>query len=159
MKITILSCGDIKEKYFIDAINEYKKRLSKYTDVILTKVKDEPIVDNPSQAEIDKVKRVEGERLIKAIPSNNYVIVLDLKGVMLSSEELAAKMSEIFTYNSANITFIIGGSLGLSKEDIDKANYRLCFSKMTFPHKLMQVILLEQIYRAFKINNNETYHK
>ncbi len=159
MRITILSVGSIKEKYFIDAIEEYSKRLSKYTKVNFIKVNDEAINDNPSENEINIIKNKEGNKIIKSIPKDDYIVCLDLKGKMLSSEELASKLDEIFTYHSANITFIIGGSLGLSDEVLNMADFRLCFSKMTFPHKLMQVILLEQIYRAFKINNNETYHK
>ena len=107
----------------------------------------------------NQIKDIEGERLLGVIPQNSYKIVLDLKGDMLSSLELASKIEQISTYNNSNISFIIGGSLGLSKKVLDSADYHLCFSKMTFPHKLIQVILLEQVYRAFKINNNETYHK
>ena len=159
MKITILSVGNIKEKYFIDAIGEYTKRLSKYCKINEVVLPDLAINDNPSDKEIEIIKNKEGMKIIDSIPKDSFVITLDLKGKMLSSTDLAAKMDEIFTYNSSEITFIIGGSLGLSKEVIDKANFSICISKMTFPHKLCKVILLEQIYRAFKINNNETYHK
>ena len=159
MKITILSVGAIKEKYFIDAINEYSKRLSKFTKVEFIKVNDEPIPDNASLKEEEAVKNKEGEKLLKAMPSNSFKIALDLRGEMLTSEGLAKKISEIFTYGNSNIVFIIGGSLGLSRDVIKAVDYKLCFSKMTFPHKLMQVILLEQVYRAFKINANEVYHK
>lgn len=159
MKIYIVSVGNIKEKYLKDAINEYSKRISKFCKVEFINVSDEPIVDRPSQKEIDNVKAKEGEKLLKVIPSNSYKIVLDLKGEMLSSEDLAKKVLDIFSYHNANISFIIGGSLGLDKKVLDSADYHLCFSKMTFPHQLMQVILLEQVYRAFKINNNESYHK
>ena len=117
------------------------------------------ICDNPSDKEIEIVKDKEGERLKKIIPSNSYKIVLDLKGQMLDSIELSKKISDVFSYNNSNISFIIGGSLGLSNEILKNADYHLCFSKMTFPHQLMQVILLEQIYRSFKIINNEVYHK
>lgn len=159
MKIYIVSVGNIKEKYLIDAINEYTKRLSKYTKVEFLKVSDEAINDHPSDKEIDIIKNKEGEKILKILPSNSYKVALDLKGEMLSSEGLASKMLDIFSYHNANISFIIGGSLGISKAVLDICDYHLCFSKMTFPHQLMQVILLEQIYRAFKINNNETYHK
>ena len=159
MKITILTVGSIKEKYLKDAILEYSKRISKFSKIEILSVGDEAIVDNPSDKEINIVKEKEGEKLLKILPSNSYKIALNLKGEMLSSEELASKMLNIFSYNNANITFVIGGSLGLGKNILDKMDYHLCFSKMTFPHQLMQVILLEQIYRAFKINHNETYHK
>ena len=159
MKITILSVGNIKEKYFIDAIGEYTKRLSKYCKINEIFLPDLAINDNPSDKEIEIIKNKEGMKIIDSIPKDSFVITLDLKGKMLSSTDLAVKIDEIFTYNSSEITFIIGGSLGLSKEVIDKANFSICISKMTFPHKLCKVILLEQIYRAFKINNNETYHK
>ena len=159
MKIYIVSVGSIKEKYLKDAINEYSKRISKFSKVEFINVSDEPIVDKPSQKEIDTVKAKEGDKLLKAIPNNSYKVVLDLKGEMISSEGLASKMLDIFSYHNANISFIIGGSLGLDKRVLDSADYHFCFSKMTFPHQLMQVILLEQVYRAFKINNNESYHK
>lgn len=159
MKISIISVGNIKEKYLKDAISEYSKRLSKYTKIEFINVSDEAINDNPSQKEIDIIKNKEGEKILKVLPSNSYKIALELKGNMLSSEELASKLLNIFSYHNANISFIIGGSLGLSKNVLDVVDYKLCFSKMTFPHQLMQVILLEQVYRAFKINNNETYHK
>ena len=159
MKITILGVGTIKEKYFIDAIKEYSKRISKFSKVEFITVSDEPIPDNASEKEEEIIKNKEGEKILKAIPSNSYKVALDLHGQMLDSVELANKISDIFTHGNSNIVFIIGGSLGLSKSVIDSVDYKLCFSKMTFPHKLMQVILLEQIYRAFKINNNETYHK
>lgn len=159
MKIYIVSVGNVKEKYLIDAINEYTKRLSKYTKVEFLKVSDEAINDHPSDKEIDIIKNKEGEKILKILPSNSYKVALDLKGEMLSSEGLASKMLDIFSYHNANISFIIGGSLGISKAVLDICDYHLCFSKMTFPHQLMQVILLEQVYRAFKINNNETYHK
>ena len=159
MKISIISIGNIKEKYLKDAINEYTKRLSKYTKVEFLKASDEAICDNPSPKEIEMIKNKEGEKILKMLPENSYKIALDLRGDMLSSEELANKVLDICSYHNSHISFIIGGSLGISKAVLDKVDYKLCFSKMTFPHQLMQVILLEQVYRAFKINNNETYHK
>ena len=159
MNVKILCVGKIKEKFYRDAIDEYVKRLSKYCSVTVTEVPDEKTSENASDTEIDIVKDKEGERLLKLIPDNSYKVVLDLKGTMLTSVELANKISDVFTYQNSNISFIIGGSLGLSDAVLKSADYHLCFSKMTFPHQLMQVILLEQIYRAFKINNNETYHK
>ncbi len=153
MKINIISVGKIKEQYFIDGIEEYRKRISKYSNIELITVMDES-----NDLDEKTVKKKEGERILSKIPSNSYTIVLDLGGKELDSIEFAKKLDSI-TSISSTINFIIGGSLGLDKEVIDKADYRLSFSKFTFPHKLMKLILLEQIYRAFKINNNESYHK
>ena len=159
MKINILSVGSIKEKYFLDAILEYSKRISKYAKVEFINVADEPIPNNASLKDEELIKNKEREKIIKAIPKGSYVVALDLKGEMLDSVQLSEKIKNISTYESSIITFIIGGSLGLSKDVLNVSKYRLCFSKMTFPHKLIQVILLEQIYRSFKILNGETYHK
>jgi len=159
MKINVVSVGSIKEKYFKDAISEYSKRLSKYCSVEFFEVKDEMIKDNSSEKDDEIVKRTEGERILKVIPKNSFIILLDLRGEMLDSVAFSKKIDDITKYGNSNITFIIGGSIGVSKEVYDAADYKLCFSKMTFPHKLMKVILLEQVYRAFKILNNETYHK
>ena len=153
MKINIISVGKIKEQYFIDGIEEYKKRITKYANIELITVMDES-----NDLDEKTVKKKEGERIISKIPNNSYTIVLDLKGKELDSIEFAKKMDEI-TNISSTINFIIGGSLGLDSSVIEKANYKLSFSKFTFPHKLMKLILLEQIYRSFKINNNESYHK
>lgn len=159
MKISIISVGKLKEKYLVDGIAEYKKRISKYAEVNEIVLKDEPIPDKSNDTIDNDIKFKEGKKIIENIPQNSFVITLDLKGHMLDSVELANKIEEIKTYNNSHIVFIIGGSLGISKEVLTKANYSLCFSKMTFPHQLMKLILMEQIYRAFKINNNETYHK
>ena len=159
MKIYVVSVGQIKEKYLKDAITEYSKRISKYAKVEFLTASDEAINDNPSDKEIEVIKKKEGEKILKLIPQNSYKIALDLRGEMLDSIELSKKFLDIFSYHNSNITFIIGGSLGIAKEVLDVCDYKLCFSKMTFPHQLMQVILLEQVYRSFKINNNETYHK
>ena len=153
MKINIISVGKIKEQYFIDGIEEYRKRLTKYTNIELITVMDEP-----NELDSKVVKKKEAERILSKIPSNSYTIVLDLGGKELDSIEFAKKIDEIKNVAST-INFIIGGSLGLDEEVIKRADYRLCFSKFTFPHKLMKLILMEQIYRAFKINNNESYHK
>lgn len=159
MKITIMSVGNIKEKYLKDAILEYSKRISKYSEIDFINVDDEPIKDNASEKEIEMVKNKEALKLLKRLPQNSYKIALNLKGKMLTSPELAQKVLDICSYNNSHIVFVIGGSLGLGDELLAQMDYHLCFSKMTFPHQLMQVILLEQIYRAFKINNNEIYHK
>ena len=153
MKINIISVGKIKESYFIDGIEEYKKRISKFANIELITVMDES-----NDLDDKTIKKKEAERLLSKIPSNSYTIVLDLKGKELDSIEFAKKMDDI-TSISSTINFIIGGSIGLDQSVIDKADYKLCFSKFTFPHKLMKLILLEQIYRSFKINNNESYHK
>ena len=153
MKINIISVGKIKEQYFIDGINEYSKRISKYANI-----ESITVMDESNDLDEKTVKKKEGERILSKIPNNSYTIVLDLNGKELDSVEFAKKMDEI-TNISSTINFIIGGSLGLDKEVIDKASFRLSFSKFTFPHKLMKLILLEQIYRSFKIINNESYHK
>ena len=154
MKITIISVGNIKESYFLEAIKEYKKRLSKYVTL------NEIVIDEyPNIKDENKVKEKEGEAILKAIPKDSYVICLTLDGLSLDSVGLSNKLKEIFTYHSSHLCFIIGGSLGLDSSVINKASLKLSFSKLTFPHKLFKVILLEQIYRSFKILNNETYHK
>ena len=159
MKISIISVGKLKEKYLEDGIKEYIKRLSKYTEVNEIVLKDEPIPDKSNDTIDNEIKIKEGRRIIDAMPQNSYKIALDLRGEMLDSPELAKKILQIQTYNNSHIVFIIGGSLGISSEVIENVDYKLCFSKMTFPHQLMKLILMEQIYRAFKINHNETYHK
>lgn len=158
MKITIISVGKIKEKYLNDAINEYEKRISKYAKVENIILPDEETPANASKAQEAQIIDTESKRIIKAIPRNSFVIVLDIKGEEIDSVTFSKKIDEFFS-KSSNLTFIIGGSLGMSSEVKRLANYRLSFSPMTFPHMLMKVIMLEQIYRAFKILNNETYHK
>jgi 23S rRNA (pseudouridine1915-N3)-methyltransferase len=159
MKITLISVGKIKEKFFTDAINEYVKRLSKFCKLNEEVIQDERADDNFSQAEIEQVKEKEGIKILSKIPKNSYVIVLDVKGKQLSSEELAEKIKTLGIDGKSDITFIIGGSNGLSQDVLNISDFKLSFSKMTFPHQLFKVILLEQIYRAFKINAGESYHK
>ena len=150
--IKIICVGKIKEKFLKEAIEEYKKRLTKYTKLEIIEVSD---IDNPSKnIVLDKEK----ELIQKHIDIKDYVITLEIEGNMLSSRELAFKIDSIFNTHS-NITFIIGGSYGLHEEIKQRSNYKLSFSKLTFPHQLFRVLLLEQIYRSFKILNNETYHK
>jgi len=158
MKITVISVGKIKEKYLKEAIEEYSKRLSRYSKLDIIEVKDEHAPDNLSEKDIEIIKGKEGERILSKL-KDSFLIALAIEGKQLSSDDLAKKIKEIQTYNASHITFVIGGSLGLSKEVLQKANFKLSFSNMTFPHQLMKVILLEQIYRAFRINNNEPYHK
>jgi len=150
--IKIICVGKIKEKYLNEAIKEYEKRLSKYTKLKIIEVSD---IDNPN---IEIVLNKEKELIEKHIEEKDYVITLEIEGNMLSSVELASKINNIFNTNS-NITFIIGGSYGLHNDIKNRSNYKLSFSKLTFPHQLFRVNLLEQIYRVFKINNNESYHK
>jgi len=150
--IKIICVGKIKEKYLLEAIEEYKKRLSKYTKLEIIEVQD---VDNQS---VDVVLNKEKELIQKHITEKDYVITLEIEGNIISSIELANKIDNIFNTNST-ITFIIGGSYGLHQDIKNRSNYKLSFSKLTFPHQLFRVNLLEQIYRTFKINNNESYHK
>lgn len=159
MNINIISVGKIKEKYLKNAINEYSKRLSRYCNLTHIQVNDEKAPENLSEIEKEKIKEKEGERILKHIKDGTYVISLAIDGDMLSSEKFAKKLDQLAIQGESNIVFIIGGSLGLSKEVLNKAKYRLSFSTMTFPHQLMKVILLEQIYRGFRINKGEPYHK
>lgn len=159
MKITIICVGKIKEKYLSDAIKEYSKRLSKYCKLEIIEVSDEKTEENASPALINQIKDKEGERILKYIKDSSYVITLEILGEMISSESLANKIDKLGLSGTSHITFIIGGSLGLSDKVCERSNYKLSFSKMTFPHQLMRVILLEQIYRSYKINMKEPYHK
>jgi len=159
MKITIISVGKIKEKFFIDAINEYAKRLSKFCKFNEEVIPDERADENYSVSEIEQVKLKEGTKILNKISKNSYVVALDVKGTQLSSEELAQKINSLGIEGTSDITFIIGGSNGLSNDVLIRADYKLSFSKMTFPHQLFKVILTEQIYRTFKINAGEAYHK
>ncbi|MDM8534879.1 23S rRNA (pseudouridine(1915)-N(3))-methyltransferase RlmH [Clostridiaceae bacterium HSG29] len=159
MKITIISAGKVKEKYFLSAIDEYVKRLSRYTKMEFISLKQGHTTQEMSEKDILNVKEDEGRRILDRISEREYVIALDLKGTELTSEKFSDKIQNLRVTGKSNITFIIGGSHGLSGKVLKRADYKICFSKMTFPHKLMKVILVEQIYRAFKIINNEPYHK
>lgn len=159
MNITIISVGKIKEKYLKSAINEYSKRLNRYCKLKLIEVSDEKAPENLSQTEMENIKDKEGEGILKNVKEGTYVIALDIKGKMISSEELAKKLDTLGIQGKSNIVFIIGGSLGLSKNVLNRADFKLSFSPMTFPHQLMKVILLEQVYRGFRINRGEPYHK
>ena len=158
MKITIIAVGKIKEKYLVEGIKEYSKRLSRYTKLDIIEIPDEHAPENLSKKELDIIKDKEGKKIESRI-KDSYVIALAIKGIMFTSEELANKIEDIKTYNSSHITFIIGGSLGLSNSVLRKVDLQMSFSEMTFPHQLMRLILLEQVYRSFRINNNEPYHK
>lgn len=159
MQIKILSVGKIKEKYLTEGIKEYEKRLSRYCRMQMVQVPDEKTPDKASQALEEQIKATEGERLLRHISENEYVIALALDGEMLDSVSLSKKIERLGIEGKSNVTFVIGGSLGLSDAVLKRADYKLSFSKMTFPHQLMKMILLEQIYRSYRIINNEPYHK
>lgn len=155
--INLVCIGKIKEDYLKNAITEYSKRLSKYCKLNIIELNDEAIPDNLSDKMTENIKKLEGSRILSNI-KNSYIISLDLRGKQYSSEEFSNKLENISISNSS-ITFIIGGSLGLSKNVIESSNELISFSKMTFPHQLIRVFLLEQLFRAFKIQNNEKYHR
>lgn len=160
MKITLLTVGKIKEKFYCQAIDEYAKRLSRYCKLNIIEVADEKTPDNASEATEKQIKEKEGERLLKHLENEQaYVIVLAIDGAMLDSIQLSEKIEQLGVTGKSHLVFIIGGSLGLSDAVIKRADYKLSFSKMTFPHQLMRVVLLEQIYRGYRIMNNEPYHK
>ena len=159
MKITVLCVGKVKEKFYRDAIDEFAKRLSRYCKLEIVEVSDEKTEEQASETEIRLVKEKEGERLLKNIKDDAYVITLCIDGKQLDSEELSEKIEKLGIQGTSHIYFVIGGSLGLADAVIKRADYKLSFSKMTFPHQLMRVILLEQIYRSYRIMNNEPYHK
>ena len=159
MKITVLTVGKIKEKYLRDAIAEYSKRLSRYAKLEIIEVADEKTPDNASETVETNIKNKEAERLLKYIRDDAYLITLEIKGKQLTSEELAQKIDTLGVQGTSHIIFVIGGSLGLGEEVLKRSNYALSFSKMTFPHQLMRVILLEQIYRSYRIISHEPYHK
>lgn len=159
MKISIITVGKIKEKYLRDAIAEYTKRLSKYCKLEIIEVADEKTQENASQIMEEALRAKEAERILKHVKSDSFIITLEIAGKQLSSEELADKIEKLGIQGVSHITFIIGGSIGLGQEVLAKSNYALSFSKMTFPHQLMRVILLEQVYRSYRIINGEPYHK
>ena len=159
MKITVISVGKIKEKYFTGAIEEYAKRLSRYCKLDLIEVPDEKTPDGASEGLELQIKEKEGERILQKIPDGAFVVALAIDGKMLDSEELAGQMERWNVGGISHVAFLIGGSLGLAPTVLKRADYKLSFSKMTFPHQLMRVILLEQVYRSFRIRNHEPYHK
>lgn len=159
MKITLITVGKIKEKYLRDAIAEYSKRLSRYCKLEINEAADEKTPDQASETAEENIRAKEGERILKHIKDDMYVITLEIGGKMLSSEEFAQKIDALGVQGKSSIAFVIGGSIGLGKEVLKRSDYALSFSKMTFPHQLMRVILLEQIYRGYRIINGEPYHK
>ncbi|PTG07615.1 23S rRNA (pseudouridine(1915)-N(3))-methyltransferase RlmH [Staphylococcus chromogenes] len=159
MKITIIAVGKLKEKYWKQAIAEYEKRLSAYTKIDIIEVPDEKAAETMSDKEIELVKEKEGQRILAKVKPQSTVITLEIQGKMLSSESLAKELDQRMTQGASDFTFIIGGSNGLHQDVMKRSNFALSFSKMTFPHQMMRVVLLEQVYRAFKINRGEAYHK
>lgn len=159
MNIQVICIGKLKEKYWADAVGEYMKRLSRYASAEIVELKESRLPDKAGPAEEEKVKLEEGREILKVIKDGTYVITLEIHGKQLSSEELASKIENLGLEGKSDVAFIIGGSLGLSPEVSRRADFKLSFSKMTFPHQMMRVVLLEQIYRSFKIIRHEAYHK
>ena len=159
MKITIITVGKIKEKYLRDAIAEYSKRLSKYCKLEILEVADEKTPDHASAIVEDQIRDKEGERILKLLKDDAYVITLEIGGKMLDSVEFSQKMEQLGIQGKSHIIFVIGGSIGLGNEILKRSDLAISFSRMTFPHQLMRVILLEQIYRSYRIMNHEPYHK
>ena len=158
LTINILCIGKIKEDFFRNAINEYSKRLSKYCKLNIVELPDEKIPDKLNINMTEQIKEKESNNIINHLPKDTYIICLDLTGKEYSSENFSSKLENLSQITS-NITFVIGGSLGIHKNLLNKTNKKICFSKMTFPHQLIRIFLLEQIFRAFKISNGETYHR
>lgn len=159
MNISIITIGKLKEKYLKQGIDEYLKRLSSYAKIEIIELADEKAPENLSEIEMEQVKEKEGERILSKISDDTHVIALAIEGKMKSSEQLAKDLDQLATYGKSKVAFVIGGSLGLSNTVMKRANDSLSFSKMTFPHQLMRLILVEQVYRAFRINRGEPYHK
>lgn len=158
MKITIVAAGKIKEKYLAEGIKEFMKRMGPFANVQIVEINEEKMKDNPSEAEKKQVLNVEGQRLLKQVPAGSYLFVLDVYGKQQSSEELAAKIQQLGLQGQSSLTFLIGGAFGLSEEVRQAADFRLSFSPMTFTHQMVRLLLVEQIYRSFKINRGEKYH-
>jgi 23S rRNA (pseudouridine1915-N3)-methyltransferase len=159
MRITLVAVGKIKERFFEDAIREYEKRLSRYCKLEIAQVADEKTPEGAGEALENQIKEREGERILGHIRDGAYVIALAIEGRMLDSEELAERIGRLGVEGVSQIVFVIGGSLGLSGRVMERADFALSFSKMTFPHQLMRVILLEQVYRSYRILNHQPYHK
>lgn len=158
MRITLVCAGRIKEKYLSAGIAEFLKRLRPFAQVEIREIHEEKMPDEPSEAEKEQVLRREGEKLLKLVPAGSYLFVLDVHGREMSSEELASRLDKLGLSGRSNITFLIGGAFGLSREVRSAADERLSFSQLTFTHQMVRLLLVEQIYRAFKINRGEKYH-
>ena len=159
LNINILCVGKIKENYLKDAIKEYSKRLSKYCNLNIIEVPDETVPNKLSDVVIEDIKNKEASKMLEQLKKETYLICLDLKGKEYSSEEFSEKIQDIAVQGNSSITFVIGGTLGIGKAVLEKSKEKICFSKMTFPHQLIRVFVLEQIFRAFKISLGETYHR
>lgn len=158
VNINIFCVGKLKENYLKEAITEYSKRLSKYCNLSFTEISDESLPSKINDSIINDIKEKEGKKILNSIKKDSFVMALDLKGKQFTSEEFSNKLENITVRGYSNITFIIGGTLGIAEEVLKSSNELICFSKMTFPHQLIRVFLLEQLFRGFKISNNETYH-
>lgn len=159
LEINVVCSGKIKENYLKDAIAEYSKRLSKYCNLKILEIQDEKVPDKINENIAEKIKNIEAEKMLKFIKKDSYIIALDLKGKEYTSEEFSRKLEDIALNFNSSITFIIGGTLGIGTEILKLSKEKICFSKMTFPHQLIRVFLLEQVFRGFKISNGETYHR
>ncbi|HZK01407.1 MAG TPA: 23S rRNA (pseudouridine(1915)-N(3))-methyltransferase RlmH [Anaerovoracaceae bacterium] len=159
MNLQIVCVGKLKEKYWTEALSEYRKRLNRFCNLSIAEVREEPIPNNASVAQSNYVKQKEGKSLAAQLKPGSYIVALDINGSELTSVELAQKINDLGIGGRSDISFIIGGSLGLSEDILKRCDLRLSFSKLTFPHQMIRVVLLEQLYRSFKINRNETYHK
>lgn len=159
IKVTIIAVGKLKEKYLRDASDEYLKRLGAFSKVNIIEINEERCSDNPSQSEIEAVKNKEGERILAKIPKGSYVVPMCIEGVQFSSEDFSKRLDEVSVSGFGEVTFIIGGSFGLSDAVKQAGKLKLSFGKLTLPHQLMRIVLLEQIYRAFSISSNTKYHK
>ena len=158
MNINIICIGKLKENYLVDGVKEYCKRISKYATIKILELPDEPFSDSPSLKEIQSIQKIEAEKILKYIKPHDYTISLDLTGKQLTSEEFSAKLEEVTLNGFSTINFIIGGSLGISRELVANSSFVFSFSKLTFPHQLIRLFLVEQIFRAFKISHHEKYH-
>ena len=159
MKVTVLSVGKIKEKYLKDGIEEYSKRLSKYCKLNIIEVADEKTPDQAGEAVEESIREKEGERLLKHLKEDAFVMTLEIQGNQITSEEMANKIEKLGVTGTSDIIFVIGGSIGLSSSVLARSDFAMSFSKMTFPHQLMRLILLEQVYRSYRIIQGEPYHK
>ena len=158
LNIQIICIGKLKETYLKDAISEYSKRLQKYCSLTITELTDEKLPNKLNESIINEIKNKECTKILQSIKKDSYIFCLDLKGKEFSSEQFSKKLEDIALNENSHITFIIGGTLGLTEKILQKSNEKICLSKMTFPHQLIRVFLLEQLFRAFKISKNETYH-
>ncbi|MGX6971132.1 23S rRNA (pseudouridine(1915)-N(3))-methyltransferase RlmH [Vagococcus bubulae] len=159
MKIKIITVGKLKEKYLKQGIEEYSKRLSRYCKLEMIEVPDEKAPETLSQIEMEQVKEKEGQRILSKVSDQDYVVALAIEGKQLSSEEFASELDKLTTRGRSQFVFIIGGSLGLSTDVLKRSDEKLSFGRLTYPHQLMKLVLTEQIYRTFRINNGEPYHK